>query len=122
MDSEDVLEGAGGPTFDPAEAMSVVADDKELLSQMVALFCAESPRMLSAIRKSVEDGDGKALARTAHALKGSVGNFGKSESFRLAAVLEKNGTAGAMTETKAQLVSLEGMIARLERDLVNFCG
>jgi two-component system sensor histidine kinase/response regulator len=122
MAADEVLDLADGPTFDPVEAMSVVADDKGLLSQMVALFCAESPRMLSAIRKSVEDGDGKALARTAHALKGSVGNFGKSESFRLAAALEQNGTVGAMTETKAQLLSLERMIARLERDLVSFCG
>lgn len=78
--------------------------------------------MLSAIRNSLREGDGKALARAAHTLKGSVGNFGKSESFRLAGALEQSGIAGAMEGTDARLVSLELTIARLEHDLVIFCG
>ncbi len=109
-------------TFDSAEALAVVGGDKELLSQMAGLFCAESPSMLSAIKQSLIDGDANALARAAHALKGSVGNFGKSESYRLASALEEKGRAGAMTGTSDQFLSLERTIARFEQDLRGFCG
>jgi len=112
----------GGLAFDPAEAMSVVAGDKQLLSEMVGLFCAESPRMLAAVGRSVRDGDAKGLARAAHAIKGSVGNFGKSESHTMAGALEQKGIAQSMEGTGALYKSLESMIGRLERDLRAFCG
>jgi two-component system sensor histidine kinase/response regulator len=121
MTSDNGVELDENPSFDPSEAMSVVAGDRQLLTDMVGLFCAESPRMLGAIRESVRDGDSKALARAAHALKGSVGNFGKSESHRMAAALEKKGVAEDMEGADAQFESLERMISRLERDLLAFC-
>ena len=121
MTPDDGIDPHESPSFDPSEAMSVVAGDRQLLADMVGLFCAESPRMLGAIRESVRDGDGTALARAAHALKGSVGNFGKSESHRMAAALEKKGVAEAMEGADAQFESLERMISRLERDLLAFC-
>jgi len=111
----------GDPVFDPAEALVVVAGDRRLLSEMVRLFCAESPRMLSVIRKSVSDHDAKGLSRAAHLLRGSVGNFGKSESFRLAGVLEQSGIAGATDGAGATFLSLELAIARLERQLLEVC-
>jgi len=94
---------------------------RELLGQMVAIFCAESPGMLSAIRKSLDAGDTKELARAAHALKGSVGNFGKSQSFNVAEALEMNGLSGALGDSDAQLLALEDLISTLERDLTAFC-
>jgi len=111
----------GNPAFDPTEAMEGVGDDRELLGQMVAIFCAESPGMLSAIRKSLDTGDTKELARAAHALKGSVGNFGKSQSFKVAEALELNGLSDAVGDSDAQLLALEGLISNLERDLTAFC-
>ncbi len=101
--------------------MAAVSDDLQLLGQMVQLFRAESPRMLAAIRKSVGEGDAVALARAAHTLKGSVGTFGKSDSFRLAEALEQNANAGTMEHVNAQFLSLELRIETLERDLMRFC-
>lgn len=122
----DMLAGKAGSLeatspFDPAEAMAAVSDDIKLLGQMVELFRAESPRMLAAIRKSVGEGDAQGLARAAHTLKGSVGTFGKSDSFRLAEALEQNGNAGTMEHVNAQFLSLELRIGTLERDLMRFC-
>ena len=101
--------------------MESVGDDRELLGQMVAIFCAESPGMLSAIRKSLAAGDTRALARAAHALKGSVANFGKSQSFKAAEALELNAVSDSLGDSDAQLLALEGLIATLERDLTVFC-
>jgi two-component system, sensor histidine kinase and response regulator len=110
-----------GSSFDPVVALAVVGDDRELLGQMVALFCDESPRMLAAIQKSVDERDPKALARAAHALKGSVGNFGKSESFAVAETLERNAMSGVLDDAADQYQLLQRLISDLERDMKIFC-
>ena len=107
--------------FDPTEALAGVGDDRELLGQMVSVFCAESPRMLTQIRKSIESGDAKALMRAAHALKGSVGNFGRSESFRLAEKMERTALSGSLNDAHAEFSVLEDLISVLQRDLTTFC-
>ncbi len=106
--------------FDPAEALARVADDRELLAQMVDLFRADSPKMLSAIRASVGSSDAAALARSAHALNGSVENFGRAGSFACARELERMGREGVLDGAPEQLTMLEAQVARFERDLETF--
>jgi len=112
--------GAELLAFDPAQALATVADDKELLAQMVQLFCSESPRMMAAIRGSVDASDAPALMRSAHALKGSVGNFGVTKSFETAASLERMGREGVLTDAGRQVTDLQTQVSRLERDLNAF--
>jgi two-component system, sensor histidine kinase and response regulator len=108
------------PTFDAADALSRVADDMELLGQMAELFHIEAPKMLLAIRRSVEAGDAAALAQSAHALKGSVGNFGKTQSFESARELERMGREGVLVGATARLTVLETEVAVLEREMALF--
>ena len=107
-------------SFDPAEALARVADDRVLLAQMVELFRAASPKMLSAIRNSVASGDAIALARSAHALNGSAGNFGQTESVESARELERMGREGILVGASERFTMLEVQVARLERDLTSF--
>ncbi len=123
-------EASGGPkqpatapgvqAFNPLDALANVADDRELLGQMVQLFRAESPRMLSAIRAGVAAGDATALARSAHALKGSVGSFGPTESFESARELERMGREGDLVGVADRVEALAAQIGDLERDLQAF--
>jgi len=113
-------EAAAVRSFDLADALERVAQDRDLLEQMVLMFRGESPKMLSAIRASVEAGDAAALARAAHALKGSVGNFGVSDSFHSAEALERMGRAGTLTGAASQFSRLETQLALLERELSDF--
>jgi two-component system, sensor histidine kinase and response regulator len=108
------------PSFDPADTLMRVGDDRELLARMVGMFRSESPRMMSAIRKSVDTGDATALARSAHALKGSVGNFGITESFDSATVLEQMGRDGILAGAAAGYDDLRTKLGRLEQDLSDF--
>jgi two-component system, sensor histidine kinase and response regulator len=108
------------PEFDAAAALANVADDRELLAQMVELFTQESPRMLAAIRSSVDAGDVQALMRSAHALKGSVGNFGFTRSFEVARTLERMGREGVMTDARQCVSQLEAHVHQLECDLATF--
>jgi two-component system sensor histidine kinase/response regulator len=111
---------AASLSFDPAETLARLGDDRELFAQMVDLFRAECAQMLSAIRQSVASGDAAALARSAHALNGSVGNFGLTESLDSARALERMGREGVFVGASERFTMLEHQVARLERDLAAF--
>jgi len=53
--------------------------DRRLLKQIVRLFVADYPRRLAEIKEAINRGDGNALARAAHALKGSGGKLRRQE-------------------------------------------
>jgi len=91
-----------------------------VLAQMVELFRAASPKMLSAIRASVTDDDAAALARAAHTLSGSVGNFGPTDCFDSARELERMGRDHVLAGASGRLAVLEEQVGRLERDLAAF--
>jgi two-component system sensor histidine kinase/response regulator len=107
-------------SFDPADALARVADDRKLLGELVELFQTESPKMLHAIRASVASNDADALARSAHTLNGSIGNFGPTESFDSGRALERMGREGMLSGARERLTMLEEQVARLERDLATF--
>jgi CheY-like chemotaxis protein/HPt (histidine-containing phosphotransfer) domain-containing protein len=114
------LPPAPGLSFDPAETLTGMGDDRALLALMVGLLKAESAQMLSAIRDSVASGDAAALARSAHALNGSVGNFGMTEALDSARALERMGREGVLGGASARVTLLEEQMARLEGDLGAF--
>jgi two-component system, sensor histidine kinase and response regulator len=116
---------AGAPArevtaFDPVDAMSRVGDDRELLAQMVMIFRAESLKMLVSIRKAAASGDGNALSRAAHSLKGSAGNFGPGPTYDLARELERMGHDGQLAGAEAKVAELEARLAELELALLEF--
>jgi HPt (histidine-containing phosphotransfer) domain-containing protein len=76
--------------------------------------------MLSAIGRSVAAGDAIGLARAAHSLKGSVGNFGKTESFESAKELERMGREGVLVGAGECFALLQDQLVRLEKDLSAF--
>jgi signal transduction histidine kinase/DNA-binding response OmpR family regulator len=106
--------------FDATETLTRLGDDHALLAEMVGLFKAESARMLTAIRDSVASGDASALARSSHAMNGSVANFGQSESLDSARALERMGREGVLTGAAERFTMLEEQVARLEGDLEAF--
>jgi HPt (histidine-containing phosphotransfer) domain-containing protein len=87
---------------------------------MIELFRAESPRMVSDMRRSIETGDAVALQRSAHAFKGSVGNFGNTTTMRLAQSLECMGRDNVLGGAQDDFGDLERHLVRLERDLTGF--
>jgi HPt (histidine-containing phosphotransfer) domain-containing protein len=103
--------------FDPAAALASVSDDRELLAQMVQIFRAESPALLSALRESIEAKDPAALMQAAHTLTGSVASFGPSESLGSTRALERMGRERTFVGAIALVAVLEQQLGRLERDL-----
>ena len=109
--------------FDPDVALQRVDGDHDLLREVVSLFLQETPGLVRAVRSALAQADAASLERSAHALKGSVGNFGARHVQELVARLEtlaRNSdfaNAGPVCERLDQQLSqlmsaLESLIAR----------
>jgi two-component system, sensor histidine kinase and response regulator len=68
-----------------------VGGDEALLREIVGIFLDEYPSLVAEIRASVERQDAHALECAAHALKGSVSNFGAPSVAHAAFELELMG-------------------------------
>ncbi len=64
---------------DYSEAMQRVGGDLALLSQVLAIFLDEMPKMKAAIKKNAEEGNSRLLWNESHKMKGAAGHFGGAE-------------------------------------------
>jgi two-component system sensor histidine kinase/response regulator len=103
----------GSPSFDPAVAMASVDGDLELLAEVVELLKEDSPQTMDTIREAIRGGDANGLNRSAHALKGSVGNFGAHIAVELALALETMGKQQELTDAEDTANALEAELSRL---------
>ena len=95
-------------------ALSRVGGDIQLLREIAVLFVEECPRSLAEIQGAVEQGDPARLESAAHALKGSVANFGARAAVDAASRLEQMGRNEEMSQA-------EEMLRLLERTLTAVC-
>jgi CheY-like chemotaxis protein len=102
------------PVLDLEEVLARLEGDRELLSEMAALFLEEYPKLHSNIKTALLHQDAKALERAAHRLKGSVGNFAALKAFEAARQLERMGRYGDLTHATAALATLEKELSRLQ--------
>jgi CheY-like chemotaxis protein len=93
------------------------ADGLGLLPEAFAAFRREVPGRLAALQAAVNDGDGPALARTAHALKGAAANIGAAEVAGTCAELEGMGHGGIGDGGPVLVRRLAGELRRLDAEL-----
>ena len=103
--------------FDPEDVMARVEGDRELLAELVEIFRAEHPRLLAELRRCVEAGDARGAQDAAHAIKGTVGNFGGHAASEAARAIEALGERSLLADAMA-VDRLERAVSDLERDLV----
>jgi len=106
--------------FDLAAALTRVEGDRNLLRKLIGLFLAQAQKLLPEIRSAGERGDGKALERFAHKLKGSMGSFAADRAAEAALRLEIMGNNGEFVQTEEALADLEHEVARLCEALTTF--
>ncbi len=101
------------PGFDLNAALEAAEGDEELLHELAGVFLEDSTRLLAEVQDAARSGNSVRLARAAHAMKGSVSNFGATAAVAAAQRLEVMGFAGA-EPVVAELVSLvDGLRAGL---------
>jgi two-component system, sensor histidine kinase and response regulator len=103
--------------LDREDAMARVGGDAELLVEIAGLFIAEYPGLLEELRLALTEGDSSKLERTAHALKGSVANFGAKPAVAAALALERAGRAGDIELAQGLISDLEQALAALHSEL-----
>lgn len=99
--------GADDTLIDWAAVLESVADDEELLREVVSALLAEIPEWLQGIQQAIEQANAESLKRTAHTLKGSLGQVGANSGARLAGLLESMGAAGEFAKAPEVLAELE---------------
>ena len=112
----DVLE----PAFDPVDTLARLDDDVELFAELVESFSSDASKGLWDIRRSIDEGDGAALACAAHTLRGLVSIFAAAPAIRATAALERAAKEGTFCGIDAQVTELESTLQRLEYDLSAF--
>jgi two-component system, sensor histidine kinase and response regulator len=104
--------------LDRREVLYRFDDDMELLREAVQDFLEECPRRLAALRGALACGDSDAVARLAHAVKGSVGNFAARRAVDAAQKLETIGREGEAARGLEAYTELEEAIERLKPALL----
>jgi CheY-like chemotaxis protein len=117
-DLREVIDRLALPSFDPDDVLARVEGDRDLLAELVVIFRAECPRLLANLRRCVENGDARGVQEAAHAIKGTVGNFGAPAASEAARALEVMGQEGVLTGAGAGVARLELEVGQLERNLV----
>ncbi len=94
--------------------------NRQLLQSLAKTFLQDCPRMMARIRKSMTARDHAGLADAAHALKGSVGNFGPSAAFETARGMEMAARQGTLSGAWEAYATLEDELKALTPILDRF--
>jgi HPt (histidine-containing phosphotransfer) domain-containing protein len=106
--------------WSPDAMIDRLGGDEELARQLIALFLAEYPRMMAAVRESVSGGRAEAIRQAAHGFKGSVGNFTDGAPATTAFELECMARQNRVQDAPAVLARLEEDVARFVAALRRF--
>ncbi len=99
--------------FDRTATLDRVGHDGKLLQEVVELFLDESAKQLARLREATTRHDRAALELSAHALKGSVGNFASKPAYAALERLETVSRSGDWAGVEISLGQLENEIDRL---------
>ena len=106
-------EVAAASALDAEALLERFSGNRKLLRAIVGTFREDCPKMMARIRNALTGHDAAGLADGAHALKGSVGNFGPSKAFETAREMEKNARQGKLDGAWELYATLEDEIASL---------
>ncbi|HOE11660.1 MAG TPA: response regulator [bacterium] len=117
----DVPDPVPDVALDVPELMDRVDHNRNLLSEIVAMFVRESCRLMDRIQEAIENHDAQSLAASAHALKGAIGNFATRAAHKAASKLEKLGLENSLQNAPEVYRVLEIEVDRLREALLDLC-
>ena len=84
--------------FNLSEALTRVDQDEDLFFTLVELFIEQAPLDMAATQAALDAGDGEALARAAHRMKGAILQFSAPRVLAGISQLEALGKAGTLDQ------------------------
>ena len=107
-------------TFDQAELLERVGDDRDLLSQLFELYQPRSVELIGELQTLATSPDAQAIARTAHQLRGMLANMSGHRACALAAELEEQGKQAALQRLPEKVQTLAVAVQELTGELSAF--
>ncbi len=89
------------------ELLARVDNDSEFLSELLALFQEEFPRLRDALHNAVDAGDPRRVEKAAHALKGMLASMSIKQGAALAAHVEAAARAGDGREIQQAMTAFD---------------
>ena len=105
------------PVFDSDQFHSLIDGDKELCAELLQLFNADWPTLISGIRAAHQSGDAREIEKLGHRLKGNVRNFFAAKAAGIAGVIEQSGRDGTIDSVSALTDELEAELKVLQVEL-----
>ena len=102
------------PPFDLGPLRAELGGDEAVVQDLARMCLEECPRLLATIRGAIDRNDARGLKTSAHALKGSVANFGATSVCDAAWRLECLGRDGTIAGADEAYRQLEKEISRVE--------
>ena len=102
-----------GKYVDLPGLLARVENDRELLTELLAMFLEELPALRKALHDAVEIGDLPQAAKVAHTLKGMLVNMSMNRGALMAAGMETAARDRDVAAVEEALVSFDAEIAAL---------
>ena len=106
--------------FDEKVLMNDIEGDMEFLEEAVTMFDEDTPALLEQISSAASSGDAAALVKSAHALKGLLGNFCADPAVTSARELEMMAREERLAGVEAAVEKLQSETQRLREALHHF--
>jgi two-component system, sensor histidine kinase and response regulator len=107
--------------IDRVSLLERVEGDQELLSEMIHIFQDDAPKLLTAMRDALQNGDMPVLERSAHSLKGAASNLSAQATTAAALQLENDAKIKDVESAKGSLAAVERMMKQLLPLLAEIC-
>uniref|UniRef100_E6QMD6 histidine kinase n=1 Tax=mine drainage metagenome TaxID=410659 RepID=E6QMD6_9ZZZZ len=104
-----------------SELLERIGGDRELLSELLALFRGDYPGQIQALREALKNRDAATLQRVGHALKGTLGNLSAPVASQIAAELESIGISGETDLAECKVNALDNETGRVIQALESLC-
>ena len=103
--------------LDRCALLDRLGGDAQLLSELIEIHLSQTPVLLTAAQRALREKNGKELARVAHTIKGSAGNFLAHMAVEIAQRLEAYAEQGDFSHAHETMSDLQRELERLERAL-----
>jgi HPt (histidine-containing phosphotransfer) domain-containing protein len=102
--------------------LAKVNGDEKLLLSLLNTYRKEVPRRVAAMEKALAHGDGAALARAAHSLRGTLAMLGIADAAEIAGGLEAGGRKGELANAGEKIGKLNAVLQRVDKSVSLFAG
>jgi CheY-like chemotaxis protein len=108
--------------LDRCALLDRLGGDSQLLSELIEIYLSQSPSLLAAARRALQEKNGRELARVAHSIKGSAGNFLARAALETAERVEACAEQADFSRAREAMSALEEELQRLEHALMDLRG